>query len=105
MVSRLCTARACACWKLTTRLGLGLALKSLTMIRIAAIALLKSRLASASAGRILDGLEGGADIAFAGDVSEPVGEEADHGDQRQHDDTGAHRYRSQQPGRLVERKQ
>ena len=53
MVSRLCTARACACSKLTTRLSLGLALKSLTMMRSAAIALLKSRLAPASVAECL----------------------------------------------------
>ncbi len=53
MVSRLCNASACACSKLTTRLLLGLTLKSFTMIRIAATALLKSRLASASAAECL----------------------------------------------------
>ena len=48
-MSRLLSANEWACSKLTTRLSLGETLKSLTMIRTAATALMKSRLASASA--------------------------------------------------------
>ncbi len=55
-------------------------------------------------GGMLDGLKGGADGAFAREISEPVGEEAEHRDQRQHDDAGAHRNRGQQPDQPAERK-
>ena len=50
----------------TTRSSLGAAVKSFTVMRIAAIALLKSRLASASAPDCLTVCEGVADLAFAG---------------------------------------
>ena len=53
---------------------------------------------------MLDGLEGGADVAFAGEICESVGEEADHRDQREHDDAGAHRNRGEQPAQAVGRK-
>ena len=36
------------------------------------------------------GPEGGADIAFPGDIGEPIGKEADHRNQRQRDDAGAY---------------
>ena len=44
----------------------------------------------------LGGIEGGGDAAFAGNVSDAVGEEADQRDQRQRHDAGAHRQRAGQ---------
>ncbi len=83
--------------KLTTRFSLGSAVKSLTMMRMRRNRALEIAAGVGERGGMLDGLEGGADIAFARDIGEPVGEEADHRDQRQHDDAGAHRHRGQQP--------
>ncbi len=101
MVSRLCSASACACSKLTTRLLLGLALKSFTSNSHRPDRAFEIAAGIGERGGILDGLEGGADVAFAGNISEPIGEEPDHRDQRQHDDAGAHRNRGEQPAQPV----
>src|SRR6478609_1312919 len=100
-VSRALSAVACACSKLTTRLLSGLTLKSLTMMRMDATALLKSRLTSASAVECVT-------VAKARPTSPSpavkVGDKTHDRNKRQKNDAGADGERGEHASQPVERK-